>query len=129
MRVWRLEADGERVLGRVIEKDELASVLRRLGHEVTIEMTGPEVREAVFDRRSTIALDGDLTLRRSLAMGAPRIELSGFDVDDLPAYKGMGCFTERVQYKTRLYVPLPKADDILAQIVARHPIADVRKGA
>ena len=129
MRVWRLEAGDERVLGRVIEKDELASVLRRLGHEVTIEMAGPELREAVFDRRSTVTLDGDLTLRRSLAMGAPRIELSGFDVDDLAAYKAMGCFTERVQYKTRLYVPLPKADDILAQIVARHPIADVRKGA
>ena len=130
MRVWRLEASsGERVLGRVIEKDELASVLRKLGHEVTIEMTGTQVREAVFDRRCVVALDDEITIRRSLAMGAPRIEVIGFDAFALNDYKAMGCTTEKVQYKTRLYVPLPKADDILAQIVAKHPIADVRKGA
>ena len=129
MRVWRLETnDGERVLGRVIEKDELASVLRKLGHDVEITMTGQELREAVFDRRSVVALEDDLTIRRSLNMGAPRIEIVGFDAFALSDYKAMGCTTEKVQYKTRLYVPLPKADDILAQIVAKHPIADVRKG-
>ena len=131
MRVWRLEAtdaDGssERVLGRVIEKDQLASVLRKLGHDVEISMTGAELREAVFDRRSTVTLADDVTIRRSLNMGAPRIEVVGFDGLDLASYKAMGCTTERVQFKTRLYVPLPKADDTLAKLVARHPIADVR---
>ena len=129
MRVWRLETnEGERVLGRVIERDELASVLRKLGHDVEIAMTGAELREAVFDRRSTIVLEDDVTIRRSLNMGAPRIEVVGFDGLDLQSYKAMGCTTERVQFKTRLYVPLSKADDILARLVARHPIADVRAG-
>ena len=131
MRVWRLEATGpdgkgERVLGRVIEKDELASVLRKLGHDVEVSMTGAELREAVFDRRATVTLADDVTIRRSLNMGAPRIEVVGFDGLDLASYKAMGCTTERVQFKTRLYVPLPKADDTLAKLVARHPIADVR---
>ena len=129
MRVWRLKTnEGERVLGRVIEKDELASVLRKLGHDVEITMTGQELREAVFDRCSVVALEDEITIRRSLNMGVPRIEVIGFDAFALSDYKAMGCTTEKVQYKTRLYVPLPKADDILAQIVAKHPIADVRRG-
>ena len=133
MRVWRVnavDAEGrpERVLGRAIEKDEMTSVLRRLGHEVEIAMTGEELEEALQMRRAVVTLADGATLRPARTMGGMRIELSGYDPSKLVAYKAMGCTTEIVSFRTRLYVPWNGAATILARIVATNPISDLRKG-
>jgi hypothetical protein len=106
MRVYRLQAaTGERVVGRLVTQAQLAGVFASLGLDCTIEMTAQEVREAVIERRATIHLAGGISLRRARVMEGERIEVLGFQPSDLPRMKAMGCYTEIITWKTRLFVP------------------------
>ena len=52
-------------------------------------------------------------VKRSLVGGEQRLELTGYAPDRLDWYKTMGCFTEIIRYRTRLFVPVSKASIIL----------------
>ncbi len=45
--------------------------------------------------------------------GARRIEIVGAEAARIPELKAMGCFTEIIAYKTRVFVPTDKAEAIL----------------
>ena len=107
MRVYRLQADnGERIIGRLVTRDNLMRLYGELGVDSDIEMTASDVVEAVMDRGAAIHLAGGLLLRRSRVMHANRMEVTGFGPNDLPALKAIGCFTEIIAWKTRLFVPV-----------------------
>ncbi|BAV63089.1 transposase [Sphingobium cloacae] len=46
----------------------------------------------------------------------PRLEIRGYPFDRLDWLKSLGCFTEIITYRTRLFVPLGQAEEILAAI-------------
>ena len=50
--------------------------------------------------------------------GARRIEIVGAEAARIPELKAMGCFTEIIAYKTRVFVPTDKADTIIAALTA-----------
>ncbi len=115
MRVYRLQADsvcggkpavGERIIGRLVTRDQLMRLCGALGVDSDIAMSSADVLEAVMDRGARVHLAGGLSLRRSRVMHANRIEVTGFGPNDLPALKAIGCFTEIIQWQTRLFVPL-----------------------
>ena len=129
MKVWRVTThDGETALGRTISKEELTSVLRRLGHEVSVTMTGVEMRDALMERGTVMTLAKGTLVRPVRQMGERRIEIVGAPKDVVIEAKGWGCFTEVANWKTRLFVPLGRADTILSRLVAKLPIEDLRKG-
>ena len=133
MKVWRVTAetsDGgkETVLGRAITREELTSVLRRLGREVTVEMSGADLSAAIIDRRAVVTLTNGITLRCCRQMGEKRIEVIGAEQTLVRQLKAWGCTTEIVSWKTRLFVPLPRADTILSKMVTQVPIEDIRQG-
>lgn len=39
----------------------------------------------------------------------------------LPGFKAMGCFTEVIQWKTRVFIPVEDTD-VLAEVLAEHPV-------
>lgn len=124
MRIYRLETDTkERAIGRLVTQEQMINVYSRLGLDCDITLTTDEVIKTVMDRRSSLTLISGIQLRRSLIMGQPRLELVGFEASSLTDFKAMGCFTEMIQWKTRLFVPL-NAPDILDALLAKHPIGN-----
>ena len=122
MRIYRLQTeDGERAIGRLVSQEQLSNVYARLGLNCQIEMSPQEVLAAVMDARTTLNLLGGYQLRRSLVMGQPRCELIGASGAALPALKAMGCFTEVIQWKTRVFIPVD-GTDVLARVLAEHPV-------
>ncbi|MDD9908542.1 MAG: strawberry notch family protein [Ahrensia sp.] len=130
MRIYRLETEGgERVLGRLVTQEELVGVYNRLGLDSTVEFSAEDVRKAVMERRSALTLVSGFGLRRSLVMGQPRLELTDVPPTALPELKRMGCFTEIIQWKTRLFVPTGD-DRALARLLEQYPVgAPVRDAA
>ena len=55
---------------------------------------------------------------RSFRGGEQRLELTGFSPDRLDWYKGKGCFTEIIRYRTRLFVPVSEASSVLPALAA-----------
>ena len=56
--------------------------------------------------------------RTSARGGEQRLELTGFSPDRLDWYKGKGCFTEIIRYRTRLFVPVSAASSVLPALAA-----------
>ncbi|WP_297777462.1 hypothetical protein [uncultured Roseovarius sp.] len=84
-------------------------------------MTSDEVFAAVMEVRTTLSLLGGYQLRRSLVMGQPRLELIGASGAALPALKALGCLTEVILWKTRVFIPVDGID-ALARVLAEHSV-------
>ncbi len=51
--------------------------------------------------------------------GSRRIEIAGAEAARIPELKAKGCFTEIIAYKTRVFVPLDRADAIITSIAVQ----------
>lgn len=126
LRVYRLETDdGERLIGRVIQPEILAEVLESFGAGEETPMLTPEAAFAAILRQGqTLRLQGDLALRRSLNMGAHRIELIGFSDSVVPQLKALGLTSEIIAWKLRLFVPACEANGpaVLGRLFERWPL-------
>ena len=79
MRVYRFETDdGERVIGRLVTPEALARVYEGLAVDGAPALSDEEAWSAVIERGAVLDLAGGLHIRRSLVMGAYRVELAGF---------------------------------------------------
>ena len=122
MRIYRLETDSkERAIGRLVTQQQLINVYSRLGLDCDIKLSALEVTKAVMEQRNSLTLISGYQLRRSMVTGQPRLELTDVEASKLSDFKSMGCFTEMIQWKTRLFVPL-NAPDILDAILVKHPV-------
>jgi len=122
MRIYRLQTeDGERAIGRLVSQEQLINVYARLGLDTDIQMDPDDVMRAVMETRATLCLVNGFQLRRSLVMGQPRLELIGATGAILAELKTMGCFTEVIQWKTRVFLP-SEAPDVLASLLSRFPV-------
>lgn len=110
-------ADGRALLGRIVPHGDVNSLLGKLGITGGITLAPAEIVAAAMDGKP-VAIGGaaGLTLQRRRVNGETRLEISGFDPRALPAMKAKGCFTEIIQFKTRLFVPVSRAAEILAGI-------------
>lgn len=61
---------------------------------------------------------GAYHLKRSLVAGEQRLELIDWPASRLAELKALGCFSEIIAYRTRLFLPPARAADILARIAA-----------
>lgn len=58
----------------------------------------------------------NFTIRTSRVNGARRMEILGTEAARIPELNAMGCFTEIIAYKTRVFVPTDRVDDILLNL-------------
>jgi hypothetical protein len=132
MRVYRFETDDrERVIGRLVTPEALARVYKGLGVEPVPAqarsapaLSADDAWRAVIDRGAVLDLVGDLQVRRSLVMGAHRVELAGFSDSAVGQLKALGLASEIIAWRLRLF--LPTAEDrgpaLLAALLDRHPL-------
>ena len=121
MRVRRLATDaGERLLGRVLTPEQAHAFRDAFGLAGGPVMSPVEIHEAVLTRGASFDLANGWRLARRRLMGASRVEIEGPADNDLAALKRMGCTTEIVSWRTRVFVP---GDIDLGRILERWPLA------
>ena len=121
MRVRRLATDaGERLLGRVLTPEQAHAFRSAFGLAGGPVMNSAEMHEAILTRGASFDLANGWRLARRRLMGANRVEIEGPADGDLAALKRMGCTTEIVSWRTRVFVP--EYID-LGRILERWPLA------
>ena len=105
----------------------------------TMARRGPDAGGVWIDRHAglghrrlaVIDLAGGLQIRRSLVMGAHRVELTGFSDGAVGQLKVLGLTSEIIAWHLRLFVP--NAEDrgpaILGAVLDRHPLLATRARA
>lgn len=118
-RVYRFVTDdGERVIGRLIPAE---TVIQLTGSTPAFDAKGAW---AWVQSGMALTLEEDISIKRRLIMRVNRLEVTGFDGNQLAWFKAQGCFTETISYQTRLFVPT--GDDgptVLDRIMSRFPHA------
>lgn len=110
-------ADGRALLGRIVPHGDVNTLLGKLGIAGAIKLAPAEIVAAAWEGKTvTVGGSSGLTLERRRVNGEARLELSGFDPRSLPALKAKGCFTEIIQFRTRLFVPVSRATEVLEEI-------------
>ena len=121
MRVRRLRTDdGEALIGRVLDFEQVRAVRAAFGLAGGPAMTGAEAFEAVMGRGAALALANGWRLARRRIMGADRVEIEGPVDSDTAVLKRMGCTVEIVSWRTRIFAPGP---DLLERVIQRWPLA------
>ena len=121
MRVRRLATDaGESLLGRVLTPEQAYAFHDAFGLAGGPVMSPAEMHEAILTRGASFDLANGWRLARRRLMGAGRVEIEGPADGDLAALKRMGCTTEIVSWRTRVFVP--EYID-LGRILDRWPLA------
>ena len=122
VRVRTLTTDaGERLIGRTLGAAQAQALRTALGLGVVVALTAGEVHEAVIGGGTAFALANGWRLARRRAMGMGRVEVEGPADTDLPALKRLGCTTEIVAWRTRVFVP---GADTLARLLERWPLGE-----
>ena len=131
MRVYRFETDdGERVIGRLVTPEALDRVYAGLGVGGAPALSREEAWNAVLERGAVLDLVGDHQVRRSLVMGAHRVELTGFSDGAVPQLKALGLTSEIIAWRLRLFVPTgDRGPAILGALFDRHPLLGTRARA
>jgi predicted RNA methylase len=108
MRVFRLQTDnGEKLLGRLVHAENIASVYRNLGLGEVPKLTADEVFQAVIQRKEVIPLVRGWQLRASSIMGNQRLEITGIHQKaEVMCLKAVGCMTEMINWKLRVFIPV-----------------------
>ena len=122
VRVRTLTTDaGERLIGRMLGAAQARALRLALGLGGGVALTAEEVYEAVLDRGTAFPLANGWRLARRRAMGADRIEVEGPADTDLPALKRLGCTTEIVSWRTRVFAPRAA---VLERLLDRWPLGE-----
>jgi hypothetical protein len=116
-RVFRLQtSEGEKILGRVVDAQDIRTVAEQLG--LKNKLLSPEsLVSLVLNERYSEQLPGGVTLRSSLVANERRIELvNALSLAD--RFVAVGCFTEIIQWRKRVFIPTSdKAPSILAAVI------------
>jgi hypothetical protein len=118
MRVFRLQTDeGERLLGRLVEAENLAVVYENLGISETPVLSKEEILQAVFKRREVVPLIRSWQLAAKTVAGNQRLEILGVQNSEVSRLKALGCITEVISWQTRIFIPTNNALAIIEQIL------------
>lgn len=126
-RIFRLATDeGERFLGRVIRDADVSTVLKNLG--LTAErpnLTPQQAVDRVVEDGYRLELANNWKIRRSLVNGEQRIEIDGPDYKDLQAMQDEGVLVERIQYKSRFFIPTgAEGAKVMEEVTKYRPIVE-----
>ena len=108
VRVYRLTSDcGTSLIGRVLTAGQMDAVRMKLGlgRSDAGKLTPGERMEELMARRCKYLLDGDLVLAGRRHMGTMRAEIEHRNPDIVARLRALGCRTEIVQYRARVFVP------------------------
>jgi predicted RNA methylase len=118
VQVWRLNTDdGQSFLGRIVPAPLVSKLADAFGIAATITVSGEDSARHVMTT-GEISTVGAYRLKRSLVAGQQRLELLDWPHTRLAELKAAGCFTDIIQHKTRIFVPVASAAAVIARITA-----------
>ena len=119
--VWRVtDGNGTAHLGRLVGEADLGNLASQLGIRIDITLDMPSILAALAKPGARTQLPGsELVLASALVNNGRRIEIKHYEPTRLAWYKSLGCFTEIIAYKTRLFVPIDQAERIIDALVGR----------
>lgn len=119
VRVWRIaDGNGNSILGRIVSPAGFEKVAQAFGIAMTIALSPAElIAAARSDDGVALPQLGQARLKRVRVNGDARLEIRDFPPERREWLKSLGCFTEIIAYKTRLFVPFDRADEILTLIL------------
>jgi len=120
VRVWRIaDGAGQAILGRIVSPAGFEKLSETFGVTMAIALSPAELISAAT-AHDGIAIPGlePARLKRVRVNDALRLEIRNFPQEKREWLKSLGCFTEIIAYKTRLFMPPDRAEAILAAIMA-----------
>ena len=109
---------GNSWLGRLVFDTHVAQLYTKLGLVTPDDLPVDAIARSVLSGRSVeVTRPFAMTLKRSLVNGNSRVEIVDAPATQLPWLKSLGCFTEIISYKTRVFVPANDAETVLARIL------------
>lgn len=126
-RIWRaITDDGDAVLGRVLGEAEAGAF--RAALDPTEVVDARTLLSALVEEQRRIGLSQGVELAVRRVGAGPRIEIEGAHPNLLSHLKSIGCFTEIIQWKTRVFIPFdPERPDaslpVLERVVDVLPLA------
>lgn len=122
---------GERLLGRVIHHDQLDATLKNLGVDAAHEARSYSLDEVMLGIESgqTAGLANGWKVKESRVGGETRVELIGPSFTNNNELHRLGVFWERVQSKTRYFVPTNRAKSVLGEVIKNRPVVSMSKAS
>ncbi|MBN2974304.1 hypothetical protein FHR20_004321 [Sphingomonas leidyi] len=109
---------GNSWLGRLVFDEHVVQLFTRLGIDRAENMPPADIIKSASSGRSVdLTRPFPMTIKRSLVNASQRIELVGAPSQQLAWLKALGCFTEVIQYRTRIFLPMATAGDTLDRIL------------
>jgi hypothetical protein len=110
---------GNSWLGRLVFDEHVVQLFTKLGIDRADNMPPQDIVKSAFSGRAVdLTRPFPMTIRRALVNGSPRIELVGANSQQLAWLKSIGCFTEVIQYRTRVFLPVPTATETLDRLLS-----------
>ncbi|MAP45014.1 MAG: methylase [Sphingobium sp.] len=110
---------GNSWLGRLVFDEHVVQLFTKLGIDRAENLPPSDIIKSAHSGRSVdVARPFPMTIRRAMVNRNHRIEIVGAPSDQLAWLKSLGCFTEIIQYRTRVFLPVSIAADILGRILA-----------
>ncbi|CAH0356576.1 hypothetical protein SPH9361_04216 [Sphingobium sp. CECT 9361] len=115
-----VDKSGTSWLGRHVHDLYVDATLEKLGVNRTVPTDPDKIAAAVMGGGTWKAPHPlNFTIRTSRVNGSRRIEIVDAEAARIPELKAKGCFTEIIAYKTRVFVPLDRADAIISGIAGQ----------
>ncbi len=130
-RVYRTQTDkGERLIGREIKSTQVAGTLKAMGVGVELpKLSAKQWFDRVISQGETLVLSNGWQIQRRRVSGENRVEITGPFGGDISILKQQGAFTEVINWKTRIFVPIEGGGAVLERITASKPIVETYEGA
>ena len=120
MRVRRLTTDdGESLIGRVLEENEIDQVRSAFGLAATGTPPPQRMFAILLDGKRDWRLHNGWRLLRRQVAGSPRVELDGPVHSDHAKLERLGANLEIIAYRGRVFLPSP---EVLASVIETWPV-------
>jgi predicted RNA methylase len=119
VRVWRIaDGNGETLLGRIVMPAAVEKLEGEFGLAASVRLTPAELIAGARsdDGVPVPGLDGTRMVS-VFVNNSRRLELRSAQPQDREWLKARGCFTEVIAYVTRIFVPVDRAEEVLANII------------
>jgi hypothetical protein len=112
-----IDTTGASWLGRHVHDLFIDATLEKLGVDRKAQTDPAKIAQAILGGGTWKAPHpANFSIKTSRVNGARRIEIAGVDPARIPGLKALGCFTEIIAYKTRVFVPTNRVEAILTSI-------------
>ena len=112
-----VDEEGRSWLGRLVHELDVAKLLEKFDIASTVELSPEMIIRALGEGRTVpIKQPFEATIKCSRVAGEQRYEIVGAPVDQLPWLKSIGCFTEVIAFRTRVFIPVETAPSVISAL-------------